>query len=120
MLAKAISITPQSPEASTKWCCTSHERSDRPFKLELHHDHIRPRQPHSAHEIDFEVAQQHAEANESYAAASDFFLAFRGRVRDFVAGSNADENGEKRRRICLASSSTIFVSITVLKIRPNA
>jgi hypothetical protein len=41
-------------------------------------------QPHSAHEIDFEVARQHARANESYAAASDAFLAFRGRVRDFV------------------------------------
>ncbi|MCP1913347.1 rubredoxin [Bradyrhizobium elkanii] len=41
-------------------------------------------EPHSAHEIDFEVARQRARTNESYAAASDAFLAFRGRVRDFA------------------------------------
>jgi hypothetical protein len=41
-------------------------------------------QPHSTHEIDFEAARKRAIANESYAAASAAFLAFRERVRDFA------------------------------------
>lgn len=45
---------------------------------------IQNSQPHSAHEIDFEVARQRARANESYAAATEAFVAFRGRVRDFA------------------------------------
>jgi rubredoxin len=41
-------------------------------------------EPHSTHEIDFETARNRAIANESYAAASAAFLAFRERVRDFA------------------------------------
>lgn len=41
-------------------------------------------QPHSVHEIDFEVARNRALANESYAAASAAFQAFRDLVRNFA------------------------------------
>lgn len=65
-------------------------------------DCIKRSQPHSPHEIDFDIAARHARSNESFRSPAEAFLSFLALVRDFTGRYNLGREQGKTEKALLA------------------